>query len=592
MPLSLAERIGAALGQAPATLVLEDVRIANVFTGELLTGSVAIRDDTIVAVGDLPAGATDADTDVRRLDGRVVVPGYIEAHMHVGGSYLPVGALAAALLERGTTTLATDMYELYAMSGMAGVNEAIESAERAGLRILFMTPAHLVGLERLGTFAHAPRLEEFLEMGRWDRTVAVNEPPPFVVLRKNGDVLSILEDAFNQQKIFEGHAVGIAGPELQAYAAAGASSDHEAVDVDEARDRLRLGYRIIMREGSAARDLANLAPLLLEYPGSSRFAMVCTDELEPKHLLGEGHIDHKLRCLVGAGFDPMVALQMATINPAEYFGLADRIGSISPGKSADLLVLDEFETFRPSLVIACGRLVAEGGCFAGAAAEPEQASESLQSRVILAGPLEPADFRLATEHEGGIATVRAIGVVNGLLVSEAREHQCAIAGGVVLADSASDVLRVAVVERHVGSGRIGRGFVSGLGLRDGAVAMTYCHVHQNLLVIGTSDEQMAQAAGAVASLGGGIAIVRGDRVVKSIALPVGGVLGSLGLREMADEMREVEEAIRSLGNEFDSPVLSIAFCALPTIPAYGLTDLGLYDVRAEQFVDVVLEVRQ
>src|SRR5262249_942116 len=179
------------------------------------------------------------------------------------------------------------------------------------------------------------------------------------------DVLAVVDDALRRGKIFEGHAVGIAGAELQAYASAGASSDHEAINAEEARDRLRLGYRIIMREGSAARDLSQLAPLLHEYPGSTRFAMVCTDELEPKHLLSEGHVDHKLRRLVDAGFEPMVALQMATINAAEYFGLSGSLGSLAPGKSADLLVFDEFESFRPSLVVARGRIVAHDGRLGG-----------------------------------------------------------------------------------------------------------------------------------------------------------------------------------------------------------------------------------
>jgi adenine deaminase len=590
VPLAISERIRASLGSLPPDLVLTDARIANVFTGELLPGSIAIRGDTITAVGSLRSELADA-AEVRQLDGRVVVPGYVDSHMHVGGSYVPVDVLAAALLERGTTTLATDMYELYAMGGLDGVVEGIELAEQAGLRILFMSPAHLIGLERLGTFAHPPSREEFLEMNGWERTAAVNEPPPFVVLRENEDVLAVVEDALRRRKIFEGHAVGIAGAELQAYASAGASSDHEAVDVDEARERLRLGYRVIMREGSAARDLGELAPLLLEYPGGARFAMVCTDELEPKHLLAEGHVDHKLRKLVRAGIDPMVALQTATINAAEYFGLADRIGSIAPGRSADLLVLEELETFRPSLVLARGAVVAEDGRYTGERREVREPGAVLRSRVVLRRPLEPGDFRLPYDTGAPAATARVIGVVDGSLVSEARSHECSVVDGIVLPDPENDVLRVAVVERHTGSGRIGRAFVSGLGLRDGAIAMTYCHVHQNLLVIGTSDEQMAEAAAAVTALGGGMAVVQGDRVVKTVALPVGGVLSSGALAGTAEEMREMEEAIRGLGNTFDSPILSIAFCALPTIPAYGLTDFGLYDVAGEQFVDVVVEVK-
>jgi adenine deaminase len=587
--LSLAARIEAALGHAPADLVLADGRIVNVFTREVLDGSVAVRGDRIVAVGELPPGATGPATEVRDVGGRYLVPGYIDGHMHVGGSYLPVTALAAALLERGTTSLATDLYELYAMFGLPGVEECIQLAEVVGLKVLFMSPAHLLGLERLGTFAHTPAVAEFLEMGRWEQTVAVNEPPPFVVLRGNEDVLEVIDDALRQRRVFEGHAVGISGAALQAYLAAGASSDHEALTLDEAREKLRLGYRIMMREGSASRDLRNLAPLLLEFPDSSRFVMVCTDEVEPKDLLAEGHVDHKLRKLVEAGVDPVVAIQTATINTAEYFGLADQIGSISPGKIADLLVVDELETFRPALVVANGRVVAEDGRFV-APLDELRTSDALRSKVVLARPPSPADFEVAVPAETGRAEVRVIGIVDGTLVSEPRTHACEIRDGRVEADPSNDVLKVAVLERHMGSGRAGRGFMSGLHLVSGAVAMTYCHVHQNLLVIGTSDEEMVHVAQVVAGLGGGMAVVREGDLVRSVELPVGGVLGSGWIEEMGREMRQLDEAIWSIGCRLTSPVLSIAFSVLPTIPAYGLTDFGLYDVLAEQFVDVVLTV--
>jgi adenine deaminase len=587
MTTPIPQRIEAALGRTASDLVLRDASIVNVFTAEVTRGSLAISGDTIVAVGEVPDGCIGDATDVRNLDGSFLVPGYIDAHMHVGGSYAPVAALATALLERGTTTLATDMYELYAMNGVPGVAESIEQAEQAGLRIVFMPPAHLIGLERLGTFAHPPSVEEFRTMAAWPQTYAINEPPPFVVLGGNHEVLTVVAEALAQRSVFEGHVVGIAGAELQAYAAAGASSDHEAGTLEEARERLRLGYRVIMREGSAARDLPNLAPLLLEYPRSSRFMMVCTDEIEPKHLIEEGHIDHKLRTLVAAGVDPVVALQTATINTAEYFGLSDRIGSLAPGRAADVLALDELESFRPSLVVAGGRIAAENG---RAVKTPTRGatSQGLRSRVVLAHAPVPSDFALHTEYQGDAAWVRVIGMVHDSLVSEPGRHLCAIRDGIVLADPTHDVLRVAVMERHEGSGRIGRGFILGLNLRDGAVAMTYCHVHQNLLVIGTSDEQMALAAEAVARLGGGMAIIQGGNVLSTVTLPVGGVLSDSSFDDVAGQMAEIEGALRVIGCRFSSPVLAIAFSALPTIPAYGLTDFGLYDVSAARFVDVLL----
>jgi adenine deaminase len=588
--VQIAERIDAAVGNAPADLILESGRIVNVFTKEIAEGSVAIRGDRIVAVGEVPEEARGADTEVRDLGGKFVVPGYVEAHMHVGGSYMHVGALAAALLERGTTSLATDMYEPYCMAGIPGVEESIEAAEQTGLKILYMTPIHLIGIEKLGTFAHPPDVEEYLEMGRWSRTVAVNEAPPFVVLGKDENVLRVIQDALEQGKIFEGHVVGAVGNEVQAYRAAGGSSDHESVSAEEALERLRLGYRILMRDGSVARDLPEIAPLLVQYPDSSRFFMVCTDEVEPKHLISEGHIDHKLRQLVEAGVEPVTALQTATINPAEYLGQGDDLGSITPGKVADVLVLDALEQFRPSLVVASGRVVAEDGRFLGEVpAIPPSAA--LRSKVVLGRSLEPADFRMTAPKEAGRATVMVIGTAtDGNLVSKIETHELEVRDGVVLPDPDRGVLRVAVVDRHKGSGQMGRAFMTGTGLTAGAVSMTYCHVHQNLLVLGTSDEEMAHAAAVIENIGGGIAVVRGGHVLYELELPYGGVLSSGDLEQTAADIDRAEEAIRSLGCPYPSPVLSIAFSCLPTIPAYGLTDLGLYDVAARKFVEPIVEV--
>jgi adenine deaminase len=241
-------------------------------------------------------------------------------------------------------------------------------------------------------------------------------------------------------------------------------------------------------------------------------------------------------------------------------------------------------------VIAAGRIVAEDGRVSNAVDQSFGASAGLRSRVVLQHTPEPSDFELHTDLGGAQARVRVIGMVDDSLVSEAREHVCQVRSGVVLPDPANDVLRITVLERHEGSGRIGHGFISGLGLRDGAIAMTYCHVHQNLLVIGTSDEQMAAAAAEVERLGGGMAVVEGSGLGASVALPVGGVLTESGFAETAESMAEIEAAARVLGCGFGSPILAIAFSALPTIPAYGLTDLGLYDVSERRFVDVVLEL--
>lgn len=589
--MELEARIDGALGKRPADLLVTNGRIVNVFTQEIIDGDVAMVGARIVSVGLVPEGAKGPETQVLDAGGRYVVPGYVDAHFHVGGSQLPVDSLGVALLERGTTSLATDLYEIYAMYGVSGVKTCIELAEASGIKLLFMAPLHLLGLEKYGTFSHAPNPEEFIEMVGWAQTVAVNEPPPFVVLRGNTDVLRVIETALAQRKVFQGHAVGISGGDLQAYVAAGASSDHEALEAEEALEKLRLGYRIIMREGSASRDLDALVSLLTEYPASSRYFMVCSDEMEPKDLVGEGHVDHKLRRVVAAGIDPVVAVQLATINVADYFGLADEIGSITPGKRADILLVDELSSFKPSVVIANGRVVARDGTYVGErslGAPPEE----LRSRVVLAKESEAADFAVAAPADSGQAEVRVIGIVDGTLVSDALTHTCEIRDGEILADLTSDILKVAVLERHHGSGRVGLGFMSGLKFGEGAVAMTYCHVHHNLLLVGTSDEEIAAAAREITRIGGGIVVVRGEEIVESLPLPTAGILGSGTLEEMHAALTDVENAIRSLGCELAAPILSLSFSVLPHIPAYGLTDFGFYDTLAEEFVDVVLSIRQ
>jgi len=310
--------------------------------------------------------------------------------------------------------------------------------------------------------------------------------------------------------------------------------------------------------------------------------MFCSDETDPADLVAKGHMDLKVRMAVDAGVPPVTAVQMATINIAEYYGVAGRLGSIAPGRRADLVLVENLEDFRASAVVAGGRPV--GDQPAGAAAT---VGAELTSRVNIQRPFEPADFRLpAPDGDGGEVLARVIGVRDGTLVSEALERSLPVSGGVVLPRPDQDVLRIAVAERHRGSGRIGRGFVEGFGFGSGAVAMTYCHVYQNLLVIGTSDEQMAEAANAVAGLDGGIAVVGPEGVLAHWALPVVGVISDQPLERAEPAFSEVNRALAAIGCRLGGPVLSLSFVALPTIPAYGLTDKGLFDVDGQRFVEV------
>jgi adenine deaminase len=560
-----------------------------VFTREILDGPIGVWRDRIVGVGALPDGAIGSETEVRELGGAFVVPGFIDPHLHTGDTSLPVQALAAALLERGTTTLATDMCELYAVGGLPAVQWAIEIAEEAGLRILFMLPLHSLGAERFGAFLHPPTIEEYLTMAEWPQTIAVNEPPPNVVLRGHEGVLSVIDKLLADRKVFEGHAPGLTGTNLQAYIAAGSSSDHEAIAEQEALEKLRLGYRIIMRECAASRDLPTLVGLLKRYPDSARFFMVGSDDMQAKEFVLEGHIDHKLRQVIRAGIDPMVAVQLATINVAEYFGLSDDLGSISPGKIADLLVIEDLVEMRPRTVIAGGRVVAEDGRYLGDISRTDEVPDYLRARANLGKTFEPEDFAVPAPIERGTARVRVMGIVDGTLISEPREHVCRVSEGQILADPEHDVLKIAVIDRHQGTGAIGRGFVQGFGLTGGAVATTFFWQHFSLLVVGTSDEDMAAAVSQIEKIGGGLAVVREGRLLKTVAFPIGGILGSGPLDVMHRELGEFEAAMEELGCPLTHPFMSLAFASIPHIPHYGITDKGWYETFKEEFVDVVLD---
>lgn len=569
-------------------LVVRGGRVVNVFTGEIDWMDVWIKHDRIAALQHPDREPEGGSEEVVEVEGAYVVPGLIDSHYHMGGSQLDPRNLTQALLARGTTGLATDFYEIYCTSGPEGVRHAIDEAHRAGLKILFLVPAHLIGMEDIGTFGWDVKPADMLEMLGWREAMGVMEPPASAILAKPRELLNIIDKTRRLGKIFAGHAPGQSGDALQAYLSTGASSEHESGRADEALDKLRLGMRPMMRESSASPDLSSLIELATKYPAASRFMMLCSDETDPGDLVRKGHMDFKVRMAIEAGVDPVVAIQMATINVAEYFGVSDQMGSVAPGRYADLLVVEDLKEFRARTVIASGRVVARDG-------RPETVGKDpplpkwLRSWVNVPREFEPDDFRIAVEGvPNGPARARAIGVREGTLVSEAVEVPVRIRDGQVSLDPDQGVVPIAVAERYHGTGRIGKGLAEGLGIKDGAAALTYCHVYHNLLVVGSSPEQMALAANAVREMGGGVAVVAKQSVVARWPLPIIGVLDNRPLDEVQRSFEEMNDALRVIGYRVSGPILSLSFIALPTIPAYGLTDHGLYDVTGQRFVDLLV----
>jgi adenine deaminase len=577
-----------ALGRAPAELLVRGGRVVNVHTSEVLEADVAVARGRVCAVGRLPAGVRGPETVVVDALGAHVVPGFIEPHMHAGEPSLAPGDLALALLERGTTTLATDLVEFYAAGGVAGVEWALEELERHGLRTLLLLPLHLLGAEAFGTARTVATVADMVDMAAWPQVAGVCEPPPATVLGDDSRTLEALDAILTGGRIFEGHAPELSGARLQAYLGAGASSDHESTTAAEALQKLRLGCRVIMRECSAARDLARIVPLLSSHRQASRFFMVCSDDLQCKELVEEGHIDHKLRVAIDSGVDPVMAIQLATINPAQYFGLGDELGAIAPGRRADMLVVDSLRELRPQLVIAAGRVVCRAGR-ATTARRARPAPPSLAASVDIARPVTAADFLVPAPAGRAAATVRVIEIANGSLHSRAGRHQLAVADGAVGNDVDADVLKVAALDRHTASGRIALAYLKGSGLRAGAIATTFTAPHYGLLVVGTSDAEMASAVAAMQRLGGGLLAVADGTTIAAVEFDLGAVTGTRPLHDMYAELRAFEAAATKLGCQLTDPVTALASLTIPQIPEYGFSDFGLYDVAAARFVDVVVD---
>jgi adenine deaminase len=550
--------LAVARGDEPAELVLRGARVLSVFTREWLEGDVAVVDGRIAGIG-----AYDGER-VLDLPGRYLVPGFIDAHVHIESSKLMVDEFARLVLPFGTTAVVADPHEIANVLGTDGVHWLLDECDGLQLDVYFMAPSCVPA-----SVFESPRrglttgdLEGLL---RRSRVLGVAEMMNFPgVVAGDDEELAKARLA----RHVDGHAPGLGGAKLNAYAAAGMGSDHEAATVEEGRERLRAGMWLLIREASAARNLQALIPLAREY-GPSRIAF-CTDDREPEHVAADGHINSLVRDAVALGIPPEDALVMATLNPASYHGL-DRMGGIAPGYRADLLVLPDLESFVPELVLKRGLPVEE----VPAVPVPDWVRHSVRIR-----PLEPGSF--AIPWPGGRA--RVIGLVPGQLVTESLVDEPAVRDGFAVADPVRDLAKIAVLERHHATGRIGLGFVRGFGLQRGAFAGTVAHDAHNLVVVGMDDAAMEAAVARLVELGGGLVVVDGGTVIAELPLPVAGLLSDRPLAEVLTASDALNQALVSLGVGFPHPFQVLAFLALSVIPSLKITDRGLVDVDRFELV--------
>jgi adenine deaminase len=555
-----------AKGAESADLVLKNCQIVNVFTRELIRADVAICDEWIAGVGTY--------SGVREMDCSkyYVSPGFIEGHIHIESSMLSPEQFVYAVLPSGTTTVVCDPHEIANVAGMAGITYMLEETKDLPVTVYVMAPS-CVPATRLETSGAVIDQDNISELFNHPRVIGLAEMMNYPgVLAGDEAIINKIFCARNHNLPVDGHSPGVSGKALQAYVSAGIGSDHECTTLEEALEKLRSGMHLFIREGSAARNLEDLLPVVTEK--NVHRCLFVTDDCHPGDLQNEGHLDRILRKAISLGLDPCMAIQMVTINVARYFHLPNR-GAIGPGYQADMVLFENLQNLKPCHVFSRGRHCVDHGSII----EKKEHQKSREFGEIFHSvriDWEKISFTVPV----GKGKMRVIKVMNNQILTEALEIEATVRDGNAVADPERDLAKIAVIERHHGTGNIGVGFVMGIGLKCGALAGSIAHDSHNIIVIGISDKDMELAARSVATAGGGLAVVSDNRLLSLLQLDVAGLMSTRSLRDVNNKLDELLTAARSVGINGVNPFMLMSFLALPVIPHLKITDFGLVDVDA------------
>ncbi|MCL2878926.1 MAG: adenine deaminase [Treponema sp.] len=574
----LQKRIDTASGRRPADLLITNGIIADVYSGLFTEGELAVSDGKIAAIG---GKGTYRGLETVDAAGQYLLPGLIDSHIHIESSFLCPSELARLLVPLGTSTIIADPHEIVNVAGLAGLDYMLKASEDLALDIKFMLPSCVpaASFENSGASLGAGDMKVPLANSR---ILGLGEMMNYPgVINGEKDVLDKIFLALQQEKLIDGHSPGLGGSGLAAYAAAMIHTDHECSGAEEMNRRIALGMYILLRQGSACRDLRNLLPGVTA--ANSRRCVLCSDDYQPRSILNEGHINNDIRICVEFGLDPMTALRMATLNAAECYGLCDR-GGFSPGKRADIVLVNNLAEFKPGKVFINGVLAAENGNYLPPVVHHDD--------TVLRNSIHVKDFsakKLAMHIASDtvyVIDIKPDGVLTGKGIAQIRKNDA----GNFIFDPDADIAKIAVIERHKNTGNVGLGFLRGYGIKRGAIAVSVAHDSHNIIVVGCSDNEMALAVQRIIRLTGGAALVLDDAVIDEMPLPLGGIMSDRPGEWVDEKLKSLgAAAVNILGVRADiEPLMTLCFMALPVIPELKITDRGLFDVASFDFIPLEL----
>lgn len=583
--------LAAAGGQAPADIVVKNGKLVNVYTKEIYEGGVAISGDKIAAVGDVEY-AIGEGTEVIDAGGNYITPGFIDGHIHPESSSLSIRSFAELVLKHGTTAVMTDLHEIGVVAGLEGIEAVLEEAETTDLKLYFVVPSHVPfapNLETSGGHFNPEIIKKALE--RKD-AVGISEVVGPYILNGFPELMESMDHVNHMPgKTCQGHLPDMEGAALNTCLAAGVTTDHESLSGEDALARLRNGCHLMIREGSAARNMADcLKPILEQKLDTSRVSIV-TDDLHTVDAVDRGHLDDAVRTALKNGVDFPTAIQMVSLNAARAFHLDDEIGGLAPGKRADLNITTGEEAFEVLSVISGGKQIVDHKKCLVSYPKAEH-KPCLLNTTRLKNPITPDSFKIYAPEGAKKVRVQVMDTLPWIPITQGREAVLDVKDGVVQCDISQDVLYIAQVERYGINGNVGKAFMGGFHLQAGAIASSVGHDNHNVIVMGTNFEDMAKAVNYLIDIGGGQVVVKDGEILGAVEYPVCGLLSDLSGEELADEKRKLNGIIHELGCPITIPFMFLSFICLAAIPVYAITDVGFINVLTQEVVDPVIEAAE